>query len=122
LAPYELITSVDLAPAEPGSAYERFAARTTLDAICGVAVTAALDADGKLARCRIAVAGATAFPRRLTSVEHVVTGASIPVTVPALSEVDGIVNDHAASGTYRMHLMQVLAERAFVRAVHRAGV
>lgn len=121
LAPDELITSIDLAPAEPGSAYERFADRATRDSICGVAVTVALTADGSLARCRIAVTGATTIPHRLATVERVLTGASIPVTVPPLSDIDGLVNDHAASGKYRMHLVRVLAERGFARAVDRAS-
>jgi aerobic carbon-monoxide dehydrogenase medium subunit len=121
LAPDELITSIDLALAEPGSAYEKFADRATLDAICGVAVTVALAADGSLARCRIGVTGATAFSRRMAPIERVLMGASIPVTMPSLSELDGVVNDQAGSGKYRIHLMRVLAERAFVRAVGRAG-
>jgi aerobic carbon-monoxide dehydrogenase medium subunit len=121
LAPNELITSIDLAHSEPGSAYEKVADRATLDAICGVAVTVALASDGKLARCRIAVAGAAARPRRLVAVEHVLTGVSIPVTVPPISELDDVVHDHAASRGYRIHLIRVLAERAFVRAVDRAG-
>jgi carbon-monoxide dehydrogenase medium subunit len=121
LAPDELITSVDLAHPEPGSAYEKFADRATLDAICGVAVTVAPGPDGKLARCRIAVAGATARPRRLAAVERVLTGVSLPVTVPSISELDDVVHDHAASGSYRIHLVRVLAARAFVRAVERAG-
>ncbi|MDB5066087.1 MAG: carbon-monoxide dehydrogenase [Chloroflexi bacterium] len=122
LAPDELITSVDLALAEPGGAYERFADRATLDAICGVAVTVALGADGRLARCRIGVVGATAWPCRLDAVEHVLTGTGIPVTMPPLLEVDGVLDDRAASGKYRIHLIRVLAERAFVRAVERARV
>ncbi|MEA2616362.1 MAG: aerobic carbon-monoxide dehydrogenase medium subunit [Chloroflexota bacterium] len=120
LAPDELITSVDLDLAEPGGAYERFADRARLDAICGVAVTVALGADGRLARCRIAVAGVTAWPRRLDAVEHALSGAGIPVTMPPVFEVDGVVDDHAASARYRIHLVRVLAERAFVRAVERA--
>lgn len=122
LAPDELITSVDLALAEAGSAYEKVADRATLDAICGVGVAVTLRADGSLGRCRIAVTGATPCPRRLAAVERVLTGASVPVTMPPLSEVDGVVDDHAACGNYRRHLIRVLAERAFVRAVARAGV
>jgi CO/xanthine dehydrogenase FAD-binding subunit len=85
-----------------------------------VAVTVALGADGRLARCRIAVAGVTAWPRRLDAVEHALSGAGIPVTMPPVFEVDGVVDDHAASARYRIHLVRVLAERAFVRAVERA--
>lgn len=121
LAQGELITSVDIGHSAPGSAYEKFADRATLDAICGVAVTVAPGPDGKLARCRIAVTGATARPRRLVAVERVLTGVSIPVTVPPISELDDAVHDHAASRSYRIHLIRVLAERAFVRAVDRAG-
>jgi CO/xanthine dehydrogenase FAD-binding subunit len=120
LARNELITSVDLAFAEPGSAYEKITDRTTRDAVCGVGVTVALDANGNVARCRIAVAGATTFPRRLAALERALTGARIPVTVPSSYEVEGVVVDDAASAGYAVHLVRVLAERAFVRAIDRA--
>lgn len=121
LAHGELIRSVDLAPAEPGSAYVNFANRATLQAICGVAVTATLDGSGRLAQCRIAVTGALPAPRRLADVERQLTGSAVPVRMPRLGPLDpGFVDDHDASAEYRAHLTGVLAERAFVTAIDRA--
>ena len=115
----ELIVSVDVAPAEPGSAYEKFTDRANLQAICGVAVTVSLSADGSVQRCRIAVSGAMPFPRRLPEVEDAVVGAALPVVVPAL-DAELFLSATSASAQYLATLTKVLAERAIRTAVERA--
>lgn len=114
----ELITWVELAPAEPGSAYLRLGNRATLHALCGVAVTVALTGD-TITRCRVAATGAMAYPQRLTDLETAVLGTRAPVTVPARG-VWLFIGDLDASAEYRAHLTKVLAERAFATAVARA--
>jgi aerobic carbon-monoxide dehydrogenase medium subunit len=114
----ELITAVELAPAEPGSAYLRLGSRATLHAVCGVAVTAAVTG-GVITRCRVAVTGAMTHPQRLTEVETAVTGTRTPVTVPE-QPAWLFVTDQDASARYRAHVAKVLAERAFTAAVARA--
>jgi aerobic carbon-monoxide dehydrogenase medium subunit len=118
LAGGELIVAVELAPAEPGSAYVRMANRANLHAACGVAVTVAL-ADGAVAASRIAVTGALATARRLPDMEAEVVGARAPVTVSEPSALS-FVDDHLASAAYRSHMTKVLTERAFAVAVERA--
>lgn len=114
----ELITWVELAPAEPGSAYLRLGNRATLHATCGVAVTVAVTGE-TVARCRVAVTGAMPYPRRLIDVENAVTGTQLPVTVPEQPAWE-FVNAQDASAQYRAHLTKVLTERAFAAAVTRA--
>jgi CO/xanthine dehydrogenase FAD-binding subunit len=115
----ELITAVELAPAEPGSAYVRQTNRANLHAVCGVAVTVALAADGVVAYSRIAVTGALPVAQRLSEMEAIVLGDRPPITVPPYPGLS-FVNDHLASAAYREHMTKVLAERAFAIAVARA--
>jgi carbon-monoxide dehydrogenase medium subunit len=113
----ELITAVELAPAEPGSAYVRQTNRANLHAVCGVAVTVAL-ASGGVTSCRIAVTGALPFAQRLPEMEESVVGTRPPVVVPAQPGLP-FVNDYLASAMYREHMTRVLTERAFVIALAR---
>jgi aerobic carbon-monoxide dehydrogenase medium subunit len=115
----ELITAVELAPAEPGSAYIRQTNRANLHAVCGVAVTVALDADGTVVHSRIAVTGALPFAQRLSEMEEAVVGTRLPVTVTPRAGLP-FISDYLASAMYREHMTKVLAERAFVAAVTRA--
>jgi CO/xanthine dehydrogenase FAD-binding subunit len=119
LGPGELITAVDLSPAEPGSAYSRLANRATLHALCGVAVTVALGADGTVSRCRIAATGSMRHPRRLNELEASLLGTTPPVLVPPQAG-RLFVGDRLASAAYRRAMTSRMAERAFVSAVTRA--
>lgn len=114
----ELIVSVDIAPAEPGSAYEKFTDRASLQAICGVAVTVSLSATGSVQRCRVAVTGAMPFPRRLPMMEDAVVGSARPVA-PSL-DPGLFLNTAGISAQYRAALTTVLAERALGTAIERA--
>jgi aerobic carbon-monoxide dehydrogenase medium subunit len=112
----ELIVSVDLAPAEPASAYDVVADRANQEAICGVAVALAPAPDGTPARCRIAVTGALPLPQRLTELEQAAAG---PGELPAL-DPGRFVRSHAASAGFRAHLAGVLTQRALATATARA--
>jgi carbon-monoxide dehydrogenase medium subunit len=115
----ELITAVVLPPAEPGSAYCRLGNRANLHAICGVAVAVALGKRGTVTRCRIAVTGAMAYPRRLTELEAEVIGRTPPVLV-SLPQDLSFVDDSLATADYRRQLTHTLTERALAGAVTRA--
>src|SRR5262249_6956887 len=78
LARGELITAVELAPAEPGSAYLRQTNRANLHAVAGVGVTVALAGDGTVSSCRIAVTGALPTAQRLSEVEDKLLGSEVP--------------------------------------------
>jgi carbon-monoxide dehydrogenase medium subunit len=117
--PGELITTVCIEPAEPGSAYHRLANPATLHALCGVAVTVALAEDGTVRRCRVAVTGAMTYPRRLPELEVELVGTAPPMLVP-LQHGPSYIDDALASADYRRQMTSLLAERAFTDAVARA--
>jgi carbon-monoxide dehydrogenase medium subunit len=117
--PGELITAVHFGPAEPGSAYLRLANRATLHAVCGVAVTVALGANGTISRCRVAVTGAMPYAQRLPELEASLVGSIPPVEVPP-QHGPSYVDDALASAAYRREMTSKMAERAFVSAVGRA--
>ena len=127
LAPGDVIASVLVPAAAPrtGSAYEKIRHPATLYALCGVAASVTLAADGTVAACRVAVTGATA-PTRAAKVEAAVTGARPTADVLASACAGAtagaaLYGDAAGSAEYRAHLATVLAARAIARAAARAG-
>ncbi len=127
LAQGELITGVSLPRPAPrtGAAYEKFKHPATLYAICGVAASVTLGANG-VDRCVVAVVGATEAPTRLRGVEAALQGkGSGPSEVAAAAKQSGegasFRGDHFASPEYRRHLTGVLAQRALAKAIERAG-
>jgi CO/xanthine dehydrogenase FAD-binding subunit len=112
----ELIVSVDLAPAEPGSAYKVLADRANLDAICGIAVTLALAADGTTAHCAIAVTGGMPFPQRVSELEQAAAGRG---DLPAL-DPSRFVSSPGASAAFRAHIAGILTRRALAASTARA--
>jgi len=84
-----------------------------------------LEAGGRVARARMAVAGAGSVPARLAAAEQSLAGAA-----PSAQALRQAVMDHEleiepesdvhASAAYRRHLTRVLAARALTRAAFRA--
>lgn len=108
-----------------GSAYERIKHPATLRAICGVAASVTLTAEGAVKSCRLAVTGATDHPARLHAVENALLGKrpgkdALATAIAAAGEGLTFRGDHFASAEYRRHLTRVLAGRALQRAVDRA--
>jgi carbon-monoxide dehydrogenase medium subunit len=115
----EIITAISL-PAPPkaaGSAYLRASARSKVD-ICavGVAGALALDAQGRVSRCRLALAAVAPTPLRCAEAEEMLTGQK---PAPALLEKAALsaaaaskpIDDMRASAAYRRHMVGELSRR-----------
>jgi CO/xanthine dehydrogenase FAD-binding subunit len=120
LAPGELVTSIILPPAAPGSAatYLRFTPRREMDiAVAGAAAWVRLDAAGRIAEARIVLASVAPIPLRATSAEQHLA-AERPDR--ALFEAAGglaagdarPISDTRGSADYRRSLVAVLTARA----------
>jgi len=128
LQPGELVVGIRLPVpgARTGSAIEEFSRRAGDFAIAAAAAVVELDAAGRVARARVAMAGVGPVPQRLTRVEDALagetpTGDTIRKALaarPLEIEPDGDVH---ASAAYRRHLAGVLAARALDRAAARAA-
>jgi len=111
----ELITGIVL-PAPPprtGSAYEKFKHPATLYAICGVAASVTLGADGTVSACTVAVAGAAGGPTKLSAIPRALEGkrvddASLAAAVERIGELRWI-GDHFANGRVGPSLADVEA-------------
>jgi aerobic carbon-monoxide dehydrogenase medium subunit len=124
----ELLVAVRLpVPAgRTGYAVEEFTRRAGDFAIVAVIAAVELDAAGRTAHARVAVAGAGPAPVRLAAIEQALAGVA-----PSEHAFRQAVMDHRpeiepesdvhASAAYRRHLTRVLAARALVRAAFRAA-
>jgi len=124
----EVITGITIpsAPPSTGAAYEKMKDPATLYALCGVAASVTVSAQGMVAQCRVAATGSTEYPVRLQAVEKALTGAR--PDPGALSAAASRAADHGvfrgsfyASSEYRAHLTRVLTERALQRALARTA-
>lgn len=128
LRPGELLTAVRLQVPEgrAGYAVEEFTRRAGDFAIVAAMAAVELDGGGRMARARVAIAGAGSAPVRLTAVEGALAGIE-----PSEQAFRAVVGDHEleiepegdmhASAEYRRHLTRVLTVRALVRAATRAA-
>jgi len=128
LSTAEVITGITIPSAAPstGAAYEKMKDPATLYALCGVAASVTLSAQGQVAQCRVAATGSTEYPVRLQAVEKALTGAR--PDPGALSAAASHATEHGvfrgsffASSEYRAHLTQVLTERVLKRALARTA-
>jgi aerobic carbon-monoxide dehydrogenase medium subunit len=106
----EIVVSVEVPAPEEGlqTVYERTTNRATLSPVVGVAVALA----GK--QVRVAVTGATPWPRRILEAEN--PPARPGRTVDDVGPDARFRDDDVASAAYRAHLTRVLAARALTRA------
>ena len=128
LSAAEVITGITIPSAAPstGAAYEKMKDPSTLYALCGVAASVTLSAQGLVAQCRVAASGSTEYPVRLQAVEKALTGGR--PDPGALSAAASRATNHGvfrgtfyASSEYRAHLTQVLTERVLKRALARTA-
>lgn len=113
-----IVTAVRF-PSHSGSAYEKLANPGSGYAICGVAASVDVSADGMIEHAAVAVAGAGPTALSLVTDAH---GTEDEVAAAAAKAADGVgfPSDLAAPADYRAHLTRVLTARALRRAIRRA--
>ena len=127
LAPDEMLTEVELPPAEPrsGACFMEVARRRGDFAIIGVAVTLRLDADGRCAQARIALCNVAEVPFFAAQASQSLAGRKI--AAPEIDEAAALVrravdppgNIHAGRD-FQRHIAGVLTARALAVANERA--
>jgi aerobic carbon-monoxide dehydrogenase medium subunit len=126
LEPDEILTEVRLPamPAGAGYAFEEFARRHGDFALVGIAALVVMEGK-RLARARLATAGASPVPVRLKAAEQILerdglTDEAITAAAARASELVEPDSDIHASADYRRHLTGVMTGRALKRARARA--
>jgi carbon-monoxide dehydrogenase medium subunit len=126
LEPEEILTEVRLPamPAGAGYAFEEFARRHGDFALVGIAALLVMDGP-RVARARLATAGAGPVPVRLRAAEQILerdglSDESIAAAAARAGELVEPDSDIHASADYRRHLTGVLTGRALRRARTRA--
>ncbi len=129
LKPGELLTSLSV-PAYGnfpgmGSAYLKHRHPASSYAVVGVAAMVGLE-DGKVARVSLVVGGTTANPVHAKAAEAALMGMAptadnIAAAAEKAGDIKATMSDVYASADYRTHLAKVLAKRALMMAVERAG-
>jgi carbon-monoxide dehydrogenase medium subunit len=126
LEPDEILTEVRLTamPAGAGYAFEEFARRHGDFALVGIAALVVVEGK-RLARARLATAGASPVPVRLKAAEQILerdglTDEAIAAAAARASELVEPDSDIHASADYRRHLTGVMTGRALKRARARA--
>jgi aerobic carbon-monoxide dehydrogenase medium subunit len=128
LQPGELLVAVRIPVPlnQTGYAVEEFSRRAGDFAIVAAVAVVELEAAGRVARARVAVAGAGSVPARLAAAEQSLAGAAPSAQVLRQAVMDHRLEiepegDVHASAAYRRHLTRVLAARALARAAFRAS-
>ena len=123
----EIVTAVRIPAPVPGSgsAYEKLPNPASGYAVCGVAASVALSADGKVEAAAIGLAGAGPTALSLAATAQGLVGRQATdeeVAKAAASAANGLEfpSDLAAPADYRAHLTRVLTARALRRAIRRA--
>jgi carbon-monoxide dehydrogenase medium subunit len=123
----EIVTAVRIPSPRPGSgsAYEKMPNPASGYAICGVAASLTVSAEGKVEDAAIGLAGAGPTALSLAATARGLAGRQATeeeVAEAAASAADGLQlpSDLAAPADYRAHLTRVLTARALRRAIRRA--
>lgn len=126
LAEDELVTAVAIPPAPAGQAYEKFEQPASHLPLAGVCAAVALT-DGVIASARIAATGVAGRAFRAREAEAALTGQEPTAQVldAAAAQIRAAVSrpleDIHATGSFRLHLAEILTRHALRRAVTRAG-
>ena len=129
LAPDEILVALYLPAPAPRSAasYLRFTPRREMDiAIAGVGVWLRLDADGRVAEARIALASVAPTPIRAGAAEQALTGEVASRFVLGNAAALAVkaaqpISDTRGSADYRRHLVAVLTKRALGECLAALG-
>src|SRR5215510_9148317 len=107
-----------------GGAYLKHRHPASSYAVVGVAAMVGL-IGGKVARAVVVVGGATPNPMHAVAVESALAGMEPTAENIAAAadkmDIQASLSDHYASAEYRAHLAKVMAKRALMLAVERAG-
>ncbi len=130
LEPGELLVEIHFPlPAEgSGWAFAEFSRRHGDFAIAGVAITLALDGQGRCRDARIVLFGVGSKPTRMNDAEQIVNSENPDEDLYARAgeavrtSIDETMSDQGASADYRRQLAAVLTRRALAEAVARATV
>jgi carbon-monoxide dehydrogenase medium subunit len=122
----EIVTAITLPAAPAGQAYEKFGQPASHLPLAGVCAVAEVQ-DGLITSARVAVTGIAPRPFRAlhserTLLTHPTNLAETGIGIAASLAERGFtpLADQHASGPFRVHLAEVLAQRALARAVDRA--
>jgi len=127
LAEDELVTAVTLPAGPVGQAYEKFEQPASGLPLAGVCAVAEVQ-DGRISSARVAVTGIGPRPFRALHSERTVlpaqhaTLAETPAGIAASLAEHGFtpLSDQHATGSFRVHLAEVLTRRALAKAAGRA--
>lgn len=124
--PDELVVAIDVPAQGPStsSAFIEYARRHGDFALGGAAVTLETDAGGLCRRASIALLSAGSRPVRAVSAERRLEGSRLDeaaIRGAASAAVEGLhpTGDMHGSSEYRVHLLEVMTERALTKAAHR---
>ena len=125
----ELLAAITLAPApaNAGSAYQKWGLVTDALPVIGVCVSVQLDNSGAVTSARFAVGGLESGPRRSAAAEAALIGKSasdqdgIGAAAAAAAEEIEVQADMWADRDYRKQLIQSLGSQTTASAIARAG-
>ncbi|MDX1437498.1 MAG: xanthine dehydrogenase family protein subunit M [Anaerolineales bacterium] len=128
LGPAEVLTGVSVPElvAGQGAVYLKHHHPASRYAVVGVAAVVTLS-DGVISQARVAVGGVSAFPVRCTEVEMVLVGKNPSAEVykeaagHVPSAIRAPIGDFYASPEFRLHLAEVMTQRALEAAAGKAG-
>lgn len=125
LADHELLTHVELPPAQRGWSIKELSRRHGDFALAGAVVSLDLDRAGRIVDPRIALFGVASTPVRVAAAEAAAAGSD--GAPGALKDIAALAardlqppDDVHATASYRRHVSAVLVERALEEAVGRA--
>lgn len=129
LAKGEFITSIFLParPATASDAYLRFIPRTEMDiAVASAGVSLVLDGSGKVASARVALGAVAPTVRLVEPAAAAIVGtkldeAALTALAAAASAACSPIDDKRGTVQFRTHVAGVLARRAAIIALNRAG-
>jgi carbon-monoxide dehydrogenase medium subunit len=126
LAEDEIVTAITLPAALGGQAYEKFGQPASHLPLAGVCAVAEVQ-DGLITSAKIAITGIGPRPFRALHSERTLLTHSTDLAETAIGVASSLAEhgftplaDQHASGPFRVHLAEVLAQRALARAVDRA--
>jgi len=128
IEPDEMLVEIEVPPVAPGTghAFTEFARRHGDFALGGAAALVTVDEEGVCRRAALGLLAAAPTPVRATEAEQMLVGERIDEAAAARAAKRAVADiqptgDIHGSAEYRKDLVEVMARRAIVAAVERAG-